>query len=123
MSAHLPEPLDILEWALNTWGNDVAGNTNERARRFLEEAMELAQSCGVTWEETYDLSQRVYGNDADKDTHKEAGQAVLTLYALCAWMAIDPDDALLREWRRVQEIPQEEWQRRQGVKRDQGLGR
>ena len=38
----------VLDWARRAFGRDVADDKIERARRFFEEATELAQAAGLS---------------------------------------------------------------------------
>lgn len=118
-SVDVPSQKEVLEWAASTFG-DLALDTNERALRFVEEAIELAQACGLTEDQLRRVAYRVYSRNPGSP-HKETGQAAMTLLALSEWMKIDFDDALIREWRRVQSIPQAEWERRHNAKAAVGI--
>ena len=114
-----PNQKEMLKWASDTFGR-VALDTNERALRFLEEAIELAQACGVSVEEALTVATRVYARQAG-NYYKELGQSAMTLAVLAEWLGIDVDDALLCEWRRIQTIPHEEWARRHSEKVEAGI--
>lgn len=119
MSEQSPTQKEILEWAANTFGS-LALDTRERSLRFIEEAIELAQACQITPEEIQSTVTRVYSRERG-DPHKETGQAYMTLAALAEWLRIDLNDALLREWRRVQGVPLEEWVKRHNAKVELGI--
>lgn len=91
-------------WMLAAFGLEIAGRTNERAHRFLEESIELAQAVGVTSEEAHMLVDYVF-NRASGEPEQEAGGVMLTLAGLCDWLGIDMAKAgeteLARVWTRI----------------------
>jgi hypothetical protein len=96
-----------LRWAMDTFGAD-AGGVEERATRFLEEALELGQACGVTWKRADRLVERAYrrrialstrGQIADQ--RQELGQAAFTLEALGAALGQSPLALAGQEFERV----------------------
>lgn len=56
-------PEKILAWAVDTFG-PVADNRHERAMRFIEEATELVQSCGLSRETVEAITERAYSRRA-----------------------------------------------------------
>lgn len=105
---------DILQWAIRTFG-PVAANRDERAARFLEEAMELAHAEGVTHPLALRIAARVYGRPRGASI-TEVGQAMMTLEGLAENIHVDANDQCRREYDRVRAIPQSEWDRRHGAK-------
>lgn len=110
---------EILAWAADTFG-PVAGQTNERAMRFAEEALELVHALGLPAETVTKIAERVYSRAAG-DPEKEAGQAQMTLDALCAQQGIDPQDEADKEFDRVRAIPREHWKARHDAKTSLGI--
>ncbi len=107
-------PGDALQWAVEMFGS-IARNRRERALRFLEEAIELAQVEGVEEGIVASVLQRVYSR-APGDLAKEIGQAAMCLEVL-AWNAgLNADAEAAREFSRVQTIPKSEWARRHDAK-------
>lgn len=102
-----------------TWGLDSIVPT-ERARRFLEEAIEAAQACGVARNEVEKLTTRVYAHAAGFPT-KEIGQASLTLMGLAFTMGVDMDAAAEEELQRLLERGIEQGRARREIKRAEGL--
>lgn len=83
----------IADWVEYTFGIDVLLDKRERVRRFMEEALELAQACGLTAADCHKLVDYV----ADKvpgDVQREAADAQITLYALCHAHSVDLEFAL-----------------------------
>lgn len=103
-----------LKWAVETFG-DIALNEHERAARFTEEAIELAQAVGLSSAFVNSVTERVYRR-LSGDVTKEVGQAQLTLELLAEVLHVRPDRCAEAEFERIQTIPQEEWTRRHQAK-------
>lgn len=112
-------PSRALDWAVKMFG-PMAMDAEERAMRFLEEAIELAHALGVKPAAANGLVERVYSRDQG-DMVKEMGQAQLTLDLLSKAILVNADDAADQEFFRIQKIPQEEWLRRHAAKQAKGL--
>jgi NTP pyrophosphatase (non-canonical NTP hydrolase) len=112
-------PAEFLAWAVKMFG-PVAKLRSERMLRFVEEAIELAHAEGME-RSTLDLvANRVYSCPPG-NVGKEIGQAQACLETFAENIGLSSTDEAEREWRRVQEIPQEEWTRRQSAKRALGI--
>lgn len=111
---------DFLVWAERMWGAFTI-TPRERAVRFAEEAVELAQAAGVPEELMTVLVKRTYARPKG-DAYKEFCQASLLLeaYGEVAF-AVAPNYAAAQEWARVQTIPEAEWKRRHEAKAGQGI--
>lgn len=107
-------PSRALQWAVDTFGQ-IALDPQERAMRFLEEAIELSQSLGVHQMQAQAIVHRVYER-APGDVSKEVGQAQMTLDLLSKAINIDADDEATKEFYRIQAIPKSEWDRRHAAK-------
>jgi NTP pyrophosphatase (non-canonical NTP hydrolase) len=103
-----------LEWCTAIFGK-VARDPMERASRFAEEAIELAQAARIPADVLAKMIERVYSRPAG-DLKKEIGQAAITLELFAHNAGIDADVEASREFARVQAIPKEEWQRRHEAK-------
>lgn len=94
-------------WMQACFGAEISRDCTERNHRFLEEALELAQSCGCTESEAQQLVSYVYARPAG-DLVQEAGGVMVTLAALCLAQEIDMHDAgeteLARVWRKIDTI-------------------
>ena len=112
-------PQRVLAWAVDTFG-PVADNRHERAMRFIEEATELVQSCGLSRETVAAITERAYSRRAGQ-IRTELAQAGMTLEALAAHLAVDLSGAIGNEFNRVREIPKEEWARRHAAKTAMGI--
>lgn len=69
-------------WLLECFGIEVANDRVERNHRFLEEALELAQSLGCTKGDAMLLVDYVYARPVG-EPNQEVGGVMLTLAALC----------------------------------------
>lgn len=94
-------------WLLTCFGIEIARDKTERSHRFLEEALELVQSCGCTKEEALQLVDYVYGRERG-EIQQEVGGVMNTLAALCLSQDIDMMEAghieLDRCWTSVEKI-------------------
>lgn len=72
----------VHEWTTACFGIDIAYDTVERNHRFIEEALELVQACGMTQADAHALVNYVYARPAGSVT-QEVGGALVTLAALC----------------------------------------
>ncbi len=94
-------------WMDATFGAMISGDKEERAHRFLEEALELVQSTGTTASEAHQLVDYVFGRSVG-ETHQEVGGVMVTLAALCLAHALDMHEAgeteLARVWTKVDQI-------------------
>ena len=108
-SRNQPEPFQtrVAPWMDVTFGAMISGDKEERAHRFLEEALELVQSTGTTASEAHQLVDYVFDRPAG-ETHQEVGGVMVTLAALCLAHALDMHEAgeteLARVWTKVEQI-------------------
>lgn len=75
-------------WLAECFGPDVALDKLERAHRFLEEALELAQAGGCTREDAFMLLNYVFSRPAG-EVVQETGGVLVTLAGLAQAHAID----------------------------------
>lgn len=115
-------PAAFLKWGVEVFGSQ-ASDPKERAMRFLEEALEVAQAFGIVRDVAAGMVERVYSREVDADKHKEIGQATATLFMLAHQASIDPLNAMEVEWQRVRSVPVEELKARHAVKVAAGLGK
>lgn len=87
-------------WVVRAFGEEVANDRTERTHRFLEEALELAQSTGCTQEHAHALVEYVYGRPMGVPG-QEVGGTLLTLAALCSARGIAMDIEASAEIARV----------------------
>jgi hypothetical protein len=114
-----PRPARALIWAIGVFG-PIAANPVERATRFIEEALELAQSIGVPAARAAAIHARVYARAPGFST-MEIGQAALTLELLAEAIGMNLDASADAELARVRAISNEEWQRRHEAKVRAGI--
>lgn len=90
----------VLPWIIACFGEQIAGDKIERNHRFLEEALELAQSCDCTRSEAHQLVDYVFGRDVGEKT-QELGGVMVTLAALSLAHGLDMDAAAETELARI----------------------
>lgn len=97
----------VRAWATACFGAKIVEDKRERAHRFLEEALELAQAAGSTEGEALQLVDYVYGRPVGA-VKQEVGGVMVTLAAFCSAFKIDMDGAgeteLARVWTKVEAI-------------------
>lgn len=72
----------VAAWVIKCFGDTVAYDRTERNHRFLEEALELAQSLNCTKDEANLLVDYVF-NRPPGEPNQEVGGVMVTLAALC----------------------------------------
>jgi hypothetical protein len=110
---------EALGWAIVTFGQ-VAADKRERVLRFVEEAIEVAHSGGLSVGDLSKIIDRVMGREIG-DLNVEIAQAALTLGTLAAKIGLNLREAEAAEFLRIKAIPKEEWERRHAVKRAMGI--
>jgi hypothetical protein len=103
----VPFQARVQPWMMACFGAMIAGDREERNHRFLEEALELVQSCGCTASEAHQLVDYVFGRPVGEPA-QEVGGVMVTLAALCLANGLDMHDAaeteLARIWTKVEAI-------------------
>ena len=121
MDTQIDRPTRFLEWAHKTFG-DVGLDPQERAMRFLEEAIEVAHTAGISANTMQAIVARVtarpYGNIG-----REIGQALCALELFAKVAGVDAESEAASEFIRVQSIPQAEWDRRHAAKVKIGIAK
>lgn len=110
---------DFYAWALETFGS-VAADQEERATRFLEEALELVHALDLDRARIEALIERVYRRPTGR-VAREVGQVGVTLLALCERLGISADLEELREWARVTSLPAKAMRERHATKAAEGI--
>lgn len=107
----------IAAWVRGTFGEEHAANAPERSIRTVEEALELAQACGVDVETLHRLVAYVFSRPVGTVEQEVAG-CMVTLYATASAAGVDADAAFEVELARIHrpEIV-ERCRRRQSEKR------
>ena len=93
----------VNRWVLECFGAEIAVDKVERNHRFLEESLELVQSCGCTKSEAHQLVDYVFGREIGVPS-LEVGGVMVTLAALCTAHSIDMRGAGENELRRIWRI-------------------
>lgn len=117
----MSRPKQVYKWAIGTFGI-IATFQDERASRFLEEALELAQAQGLSEAIAEIILSRVY-NRPPGNISKEIGQAQLTLECLAESRGLCADKLAQQEFDRVRALPKNYFVRRQNAKAKLGIGR
>ena len=108
----------IAAWAVKVLGEEAATNIPERSLRTAEEAIELAQACGVDAASVHRLVDYVFSRPVGNPAQEIAGTMV-TLYAMAAAVGVHADTEFEIEVERIHQ-PEviERCQRRQIEKRE-----
>lgn len=103
----MPFQQEVDEWVLECFGVDVRNDPIERGHRFLEEAIELTQTNGVTREDCHRLVDYVFDRPPG-EPFQEVGGVMVCLAALCNAARINLEDAsrveLARIWKKIEQI-------------------
>lgn len=83
---------ETYHWGMATFGPNVMGDKREQVIRFLEEAMELAQSLGLDVEDTLRIAQFVFQRKPGKP-RKEIGDVAIMLSYLSRLEGTTIEDA------------------------------
>lgn len=105
---------DAFAWGGRTFG-EINLNKRERARRFIEEALELVQAAGLPLSSVADIAHHVYEKPPGEPA-QEAGGVGVTLLMLCQVLGISADFAERKELARVQNIPAKYFRDRHNIK-------
>jgi hypothetical protein len=109
----------VYDWVRSTFG-PANQDSHERARRFFEEAAELAQAEGVTGHELRSILEHVLAKPPGIP-EQEAGGVGTTLLAYCAAKGFSADAAELHEFERVLALPVDYVRQRHNAKADVGI--
>jgi hypothetical protein len=108
------------DWAKRCFGAAVVENSQERAARVLEEAIELYQSEGGTLSHVYKTGDYVFGRPVGEPRQEAAGVG-MTLLIYAASKPFSLFDAILDELHRVLAKPVEYFAARHRVKQSAGI--
>jgi len=89
------------EWAKKCFGPDVTQDRAQRNYRFMEEALELAQSHGVTKEEVLKLVDYTFSRPPG-DPLQEVGGVMTTISTMCHVYGYDLETCALVELERCE---------------------
>lgn len=98
----------VHKWVLAAFGERDTYDLRERNHRFLEEALELVQACGMTSREAHALVDYVFERPAGQ-VNQEVGGTMTTLAALCLANQLRDmgelgEEELLSCWSRIEKI-------------------
>jgi len=97
----------VHKWVCSTFNAEVAADRTERAHRFIEEALELAQATGCTKADASMLLDYVYSRPVGRIS-QEVGGTMVSLAALCNAHGITIETAAWTEieqcWQRSDKI-------------------
>ncbi len=110
---------ETLQWAVDTFG-PCARDRRERAMRFLEEALELAQAEGLEVRDVDRLMWRVFERPPG-ETEQEIAGVHITLASLSERAGIQISEAVEAEWRRIESKPPEYFQHKHADKVAEGV--
>lgn len=107
----------VKDWIVACFGEESAYDIAQRRNRFLEEALELAQTTGVTAREAHALVDYVFERPAGSFV-QEVGGTMVTLAGLCKSLDIDMLSSGVREldrcWAQMETIRAKEAAREAG---------
>lgn len=91
----------VHDWVVTCFGEEIAMDAAERNRRFLEEALELVQSMGMTQASVHELVDYVFSRSKG-DAAQEVGGVMVTLASLCATHGMDMAGEADKELARIE---------------------
>ncbi len=106
-------------WVLETFG-EGSMSVEGRILRFVEEAIELAQACGMDPARIAQLTEYVYARPVG-DIEQEMGGVGTCLLALAQAVGVDADTAEVRELSRAMRMPLDEIRTRHQAKVEAGI--
>lgn len=95
-----PPQAAVQLWLEECFGADARHNPMERAKRFLEEALEAVQSAGITREEALALVDYVFDRPVEPEIAKEFGGVFTTALVFAEAMGLDFYECGRNEFRR-----------------------
>jgi hypothetical protein len=90
----------VTNWIEQCFSRVSLFHMGERRRRFLEEALELVQSCGGNASESHQMVEYVFGRDIGNPP-QEVGGVMTTLAGLCTALNIDLVTCSENEYNRI----------------------
>jgi len=121
MTTTPPTPESVIAWHRECFRTEAADAPLERVKRFLEEALEAAQSGDLTRAEAHALVDYVFDRPRDPDIGKELGGVYTTAVILARAMGLDFWECACKEFARC-EGRTEEIRRKQATKPDHVRG-
>lgn len=108
----------VLAWVKRELLSD--GTALQRARRLVEEALELFQAVGGDAETAARIAAHVFARPVG-EVKQEVGGVAITLMALCETLGVSVADAELIEFNRIHSFPHGHFHARQREKIKAGL--
>lgn len=90
----------VYDWCVSAFGEEHTNSLQQRAVRFLEEAIELYQACGGDRAMAHKLLDFVMDRPVG-DVAQEIGQVGLMILSISKTAGVDPDAEELKEINRV----------------------
>jgi len=122
--AAVEQSRDLRQRAVATWATETFGAARmalpERCARFIEEALELVQACGMPRADVGRVVEYVFSRPAGEPA-QEVGGVGITLLALCEVAGVSADAAEEAELRRVQAKSVEHFRARHNAKAAAGI--
>jgi hypothetical protein len=91
---------NVADWIVKCFGIQALESRRERALRFIEEAIELAQSSGLTNTDVKIMSDYVF-NRIPGDVDNEIGGVCVTLNGLASNLGYNVKDCFVKELIRI----------------------
>jgi hypothetical protein len=99
-----PSQDDLLGWVVDVFGAKIASDRDERARRLVEEAIELGQAVSIDRATVGRIADRVYSRPPGA-VEQEIGGTAFTLFVLAEVLGFNAEDCLTLEYQRVRSTP------------------
>lgn len=109
-----------MQWAERCFGDVLVHKPDERALRVLEEALELAQACGIRPTMIAKLVERVYQKPAGTPK-EELAQVLFTGIIMAEALKEDADKLEREEFLRVLSLPVDHFTKRHATKIKEGI--
>lgn len=90
----------VKPWMLACFGPVISADVRERCHRFFEEAGELCQAAGMSYDDALALITYTWSRPKG-ELPQEVGGVMITLAALCLASGVDMDDEGERELQRI----------------------
>jgi hypothetical protein len=112
----------VYEFVNRTFGVTSNKSVHERIARFIEEAIELAQSEDFDVDELKHIVDYVYSKPKG-ERNQEVGQVSITLLAYCEAVNISADAEEIKELNRILSLDAEYFRRRHQIKVNVGISK
>jgi hypothetical protein len=108
-------------WVRRCFGQKIEKSPQERVRRLLEEATELAQAEDLREADAHGIVSYVFGRPKG-EPRQEVGGVSITLLAYCHARGLNADECEIAELHRILSLPEEKFRKRMQEKSDAGVG-